>query len=277
MLHSLRILQDLIDAFGQIFQVFAAASPGVALHLETQIDLSIAEPLAQSYRPLAHEALAFFSYRHHVEEWTVAVCLHQIAELPVFLPYENHRIAHEDSEKTPPFQNDPFCSILCQPAEKVTEVKILVLSDSHRTMRYMERAVEIEKPDQIIHLGDHVSDAESLSERYSHLPVLMVSGNCDFVSNHREQIVTDFRGVRFLISHGHRYGVKSSLLRYLMAARENQVLVALFGHTHLALCEKHGDIWLLNPGSCGYGSRPSYGIVEIDRGSLSCRVVYFDE
>ena len=38
-------------------------------------------------------------------------------------------------------------------------MKLLVLSDSHKRMQYMYQAVEREKPDLIIHLGDHDRDA----------------------------------------------------------------------------------------------------------------------
>ena len=42
-------------------------------------------------------------------------------------------------------------------------LKILVLSDSHRAIGAMYDAAMLEDPDVILHLGDHVSDAEELS------------------------------------------------------------------------------------------------------------------
>lgn len=157
----------------------------------------------------------------------------------------------------------------------MTHLKLLVLSDSHRTMKYMEQAVEQEKPDYVIHLGDHTADAEELSRQYPMLPILMIRGNCDLDPAHREQVLTEYGGVRVLAVHGHRYGVKSGLLRYELAARECQADVALFGHTHQTFCQEHDGRWLLNPGSCGYGARPSYGIVEIENGSAACCLGYF--
>ena len=49
-------------------------------------------------------------------------------------------------------------------------MKILVLSDSHSSMRLMRRSVDILKPDAVIHLGDYIGDAEALEEEYPHLP-----------------------------------------------------------------------------------------------------------
>jgi len=151
-------------------------------------------------------------------------------------------------------------------------LKILVLSDSHRTMQYMMDAIDIEHPDYVIHLGDHVGDADALSQHYPLLPVLSVKGNCDFEPNGRELALTEYGGIRIMAAHGHRYGVKSGLLRYVLAAKENQADVALFGHTHHAMCEKYEEIWLLNPGSCGYCSQPTYGLVEIHNHSVSCSI-----
>ena len=158
----------------------------------------------------------------------------------------------------------------------MTVLKILVLSDSHRTMRYMEQAVSLERPDYIIHLGDHSRDAEALHRRFPGVPLASVRGNCDYDSTAPEQLVGTWGGVRFLLTHGHRYGVKTGLLRLSMAAREAGVDVALFGHTHRAFCELSSGVWLLNPGSCGAGC-PTYGTVTIENKTPLCAIHTFDE
>ena len=58
-------------------------------------------------------------------------------------------------------------------------MNILVLSDSHGNISNMEEAVEREKPDMILHLGDCWRDAERLAERYPDIPMEHVPGNCD--------------------------------------------------------------------------------------------------
>lgn len=151
-------------------------------------------------------------------------------------------------------------------------MKILVLSDSHGTMCSMENAVERERPDYIIHLGDYQRDARKLEEFYPEIPLISVPGNCDRpLPGEQLTLLREFGGVRVLLTHGHAYGVKSGLLRMELAAREACAQVALFGHTHRAVCEDLGGLWLLNPGASS-GPRRTCGIVEISGGAVTCRV-----
>ena len=50
-------------------------------------------------------------------------------------------------------------------------MKYLVLSDSHGNVDHMARAVELVKPDGIIHLGDCWRDAEELRQLFPRLPL----------------------------------------------------------------------------------------------------------
>ena len=54
-------------------------------------------------------------------------------------------------------------------------MKYLVLSDSHGNVDNMVRAVELTKPDGIIHLGDGWRDAEELHTLYPRLPLEQVT------------------------------------------------------------------------------------------------------
>ena len=58
-------------------------------------------------------------------------------------------------------------------------MKIAVFSDTHGFSRGMINAVEEYKPDQIIHLGDGMPDAEKVREMFPQIPVCCVPGNCD--------------------------------------------------------------------------------------------------
>ena len=156
-------------------------------------------------------------------------------------------------------------------------MKLLILSDSHGYLQHMVRAVEQLRPTHVIHLGDHASDAQELGRRFPMTPLVSVKGNCDYYDQTPEQRLVDFDGVRILMCHGHRHGVKSGLLRYEMAAREQQADVALFGHTHCAYCEAYNGLWLVNPGSCGCCGRPTGAVLEIEAGRVFCRLVRLDE
>lgn len=151
-------------------------------------------------------------------------------------------------------------------------MKILVLSDSHRCVEQMQKAVEREKPDQILHLGDHESDALRLRELYPNTPLLYVPGNCDPGSDAPQTVTPVIDGVFFMLTHGHRYQVKYGLLRLGLAAQELGVQAALFGHTHTACAEYFENVLLFNPGAVG-GTFGSYGVIETAHGVIKdCRI-----
>ena len=45
-------------------------------------------------------------------------------------------------------------------------MKILVFSDSHRSLSGMYAAIDLHRPQQVIHLGDIMDDAEEVAEHY---------------------------------------------------------------------------------------------------------------
>ena len=54
-------------------------------------------------------------------------------------------------------------------------MKLLILSDSHGEQEFMQLAVRRERPDAVIHLGDHCADADRLAEEFCGLPAEMRS------------------------------------------------------------------------------------------------------
>ena len=154
-------------------------------------------------------------------------------------------------------------------------MKILVLSDSHSSMRFMRECVKKINPNVIIHLGDHYDDGETLHEEFPNILFYQVPGNCDKYRapiHAREILVMPIGGVRFYMTHGHIHRVKMVLSLLMRDAREAQADIALFGHTHEAYCHQEEDgLWLMNPGSCGY-SGGSAGLIEIENEKISsCR------
>ena len=77
--------------------------------------------------------------------------------------------------------------------------------------------------------------------------------------------VFEIDGKKFFITHGHVYGVKSSLTSLKKRAEQNDADCVLFGHTHISLCEKDGKTFYLNPGS----ARETAGVIEIENGKIS--------
>ncbi|MCI6729888.1 MAG: metallophosphoesterase [Candidatus Faecousia sp.] len=153
-------------------------------------------------------------------------------------------------------------------------MKFLILSDSHDRIEPMLEAVNRERPQGIVHLGDYWADGKELGRLCPGIPLYQVAGNCDRYSWAPEQtdaMTVNLGGVLCFLTHGHRQGVKQGLYRLYCAALEAGARVALFGHTHQSFCQEENGIWLLNPGSCG-SWHGTYGILEISNGSVSCEI-----
>lgn len=155
-------------------------------------------------------------------------------------------------------------------------MKILVFSDSHSSLRFMRDAMERVNPDAVIHLGDHYDDGETIGEEYPQVSFYQVPGNCDRYrcsSLIPEILCCRVCGIDLYMTHGHLHKVKQTLSMLLADAKAAKVQAVLYGHTHVADCRFEDGLWILNPGSCGYGGG-SCGILEAEGGKiLSCRVL----
>ncbi len=152
-------------------------------------------------------------------------------------------------------------------------MKILIFSDSHKSFAPMMRAIEIEKDvNWIIHAGDVQSDVEDLLITYPKTPVAYVKGNNDFfLRDVPEDRFFTLDGVKIFLTHGHNYGVKYSLSALFKKGTELGADICIFGHTHVAVCEKMENITLFNPGS----ATKSYGVMEINNGEYSLEIRKF--
>ena len=156
-------------------------------------------------------------------------------------------------------------------------MKLLVMSDSHRSMKHMRYAAEQVEPDVIIHLGDHISDAVELQRRFPNVVFYMVRGNCDGHLAGENELFLTLDGVGIFITHGNIYNVKSGLGSLIKAARDRGADVALYGHTHRAQISEDPGLWLMNPGQMMRhdGSfHASYGILTIVSGEFDCGIEY---
>ncbi len=155
-------------------------------------------------------------------------------------------------------------------------MKILVFSDSHGVRREMADAVERERPDMIIHLGDFIADFKALRELFPETEAYGVRGNCDLRSlmgRDAEKMLITAGGKKILIAHGHQYGVKLGLERFFFAAMEAGADIALFGHTHMPYIGKAGGAVVMNPGSIGRSPAPSYGLISVDGGEMETKII----
>ena len=154
-------------------------------------------------------------------------------------------------------------------------MKLLVFSDSHGKGYKIVDAIKahLGNIDAVIFLGDGLSDIQRIKDSYSDIAFFTVKGNCDFFdfNDTPEEICVNFDGIRILLCHGHRYGVKSSLGRVMLRARELNVNAVFFGHTHTPLdfsdYVMDERIHFFNPGSVANGA---YGVVNTSGNVLIC-------
>lgn len=150
-------------------------------------------------------------------------------------------------------------------------MKILVLSDSHGARDAMCRAVSLELPELILHLGDNIRDCKVFQTNYPDIPYRSVRGNCDpgFNGLDRDEFVLE--GKRFFMTHGHLYGVKMGKGSIISAAKEREADVLLFGHTHVQYYSIDDGFTVINPGSIG-DSKMSYAVVMLDGNDVLCEL-----
>lgn len=143
---------------------------------------------------------------------------------------------------------------------------IAVVSDTHRNSAIIKKVGNIvEKADILIHLGDNVADIDELKEIYKN-KIISVRGNCDFTTRSPIEKVENINGFRVLVTHGHKYDVKSGIWHLKDRAKEVRPDIALFGHTHISEINFEDGIWIINPGSASLprdGQR-SIAFIEIE-------------
>ena len=83
-------------------------------------------------------------------------------------------------------------------------MRICVVSDSHGRKKSLEELVGSNNFDYIFFLGDGLSDLRGIDSD----KIKKVSGNCDFFSSIAETQVFTIRGIKILITHGHKFKVK---------------------------------------------------------------------
>ena len=153
-------------------------------------------------------------------------------------------------------------------------MRLAVFSDTHGSTSLLPATVRRTNPDILVHLGDHIRDTRALTDEFPDLPLFAVPGNCDFAS--REQEVLEFPAgpVRVFATHGHRYGVKSSMDPLLNAAHFSGAQLVLYGHTHLARIDYIAGMTVVNPGSSGLGAEPTFAQIDIsDTGGIAARIL----
>lgn len=130
--------------------------------------------------------------------------------------------------------------------------RIGVISDTHQTPTHdvgsLARVLAdvFAGVDFILHAGD-ITDPDIFFELFPGLRVLAVSGNMDRGDGDSPPTRTvRVDGVTIAVTHGHGYAgrLPDALLPVFPDAD-----AIVFGHTHVALCERREGVLVFNPGS----------------------------
>ena len=151
--------------------------------------------------------------------------------------------------------------------------RVGVFSDSHGDHEAIDELLEkMGYLDAVCFLGDVARDAYHIEDRLSERPnyprLYAVRGNNDFACPMPLEQLIELGGMRIYMTHGH---ILSSLMALVYKAKEKEAKIALFGHTHQALCEYEDGVMLFNPGSAGNycrGGHARASVLEIDKGSV---------
>ena len=154
---------------------------------------------------------------------------------------------------------------------------LAVFSDSHGDTARMRDVIRRFRPDCVAFLGDGVRDAEAVRAAFPALPFHIVRGNCDGAAPYPDSDVFELDGVRFFAAHGHNHGVNCGMDAFGTSALCSGAAYGLYGHTHRALYQDHGRIPLLNPGSVGDARHPTFALLELTNGDVTCRILDYEE
>lgn len=139
---------------------------------------------------------------------------------------------------------------------------IVVVSDNHGLVKPLEKIKEIyHDAAAFIHCGDSELDPRRMPGWVS------VQGNNDYYYDYPEYLVLDVDGVRTFVIHGQQFSRLSIVAGVVKKARENQCVLACFGHTHVYQVEEKDGVLVVNPGSIRYnrdGSKPCFALVHYD-------------
>lgn len=159
-------------------------------------------------------------------------------------------------------------------------IRVAIISDTHGSFHHLPAAVAaLGQVDWLLHAGDHLRDVPHVAQALG-LPeerVRGVVGNCCYPQQEPAEVQVEIGGVKFLLVHGHKHGAKTGVERIHYAAQEAGARVAVFGHSHVAVCVDWGGVLLLNPGSLSQprlpGDPPTCAVVEIEDGEVRAEIL----
>ena len=142
-----------------------------------------------------------------------------------------------------------------------TELRVGVISDTHS--RLNDNVVgALHNCDVILHAGD-IGNATVLNNLNKFTPhVYSVRGNNDIeekwpaedlhaLTKIPEALELTFKQQRIAVTHGHQFPAVDTRHQKLRQ-RFPQANIIIYGHSHLLVCDREQQPWVINPGPGGY-------------------------
>ncbi|MEG1312602.1 MAG: phosphodiesterase [Romboutsia sp.] len=160
-------------------------------------------------------------------------------------------------------------------------MKIGVMSDTHGSLLYFEKALDVlNNCDFILHCGDvlYHGPRNSLPEGYNPKElavrlnevenILIAKGNCDsdvdqMVINHPIQtpyVVSQFEKLRVLVTHGYVESKEDIIKK----AKSMNAHMLICGHTHVKEMYLDDNLIVLNPGSTSIPKDNTHSVATIE-------------
>lgn len=150
-------------------------------------------------------------------------------------------------------------------------MKIALVSDTHGFgIVGLADSIFTKRAECILHMGDGLEDAYEL-ERVLGIPVIAVAGNNDYGFSEGAEKFIILAHKYIFMTHGHKYGVRSSRSSLAQKALEKEAHIVCYGHTHIFRDELIFGIRVINPGSVSLprgGDMPGYAMLDLVTGSL---------
>lgn len=129
-----------------------------------------------------------------------------------------------------------------------------ILSDTHGNYTAIDRAMSVlAECDYVFHLGDCFTDMRPYASALAG-KLVCVKGNCDAARANAVEIV-EVEGKRLMLTHGDRFGVKTTLQPLADYAAKEGADAVFYGHTHVAGIDERGGVTLVNPGALSFMTR----------------------
>lgn len=139
---------------------------------------------------------------------------------------------------------------------------------------------ELEDASLILHTGDWQS-VELMEVLNDYAPLKGVFGNVDGEEIRRlfpEKLTLELEGLRIGMTHGHGKG-KTTEKRAISSFKDEPIDLLIYGHSHIPVHKKIGNLVIFNPGSPTDKRRQpqySFGILLIEGNKWSLEHIWFD-